>query len=43
MGMAMAARVPTLATLALAATARKRRRFESIGVFVGGVLSTRVA
>jgi uncharacterized membrane protein YkvI len=42
-GMAATARVLTLATLAPAATARKRRRFESIGVFVGGVLCTLLA
>jgi hypothetical protein len=40
---AATASVPTLAALAPAATARKRRRFVSIGVFVGGVLSTRSA
>jgi hypothetical protein len=42
-GMAATASVPTLATLAPADTARKRRRVVSMGVFVGGVLCTRSA
>jgi hypothetical protein len=37
---AAAARVPALTTLATSATARKRRRVVSTGVFGGGVLST---
>jgi uncharacterized membrane protein len=37
---AAAARQPAPAALAKAATAKKRRRVVSMGVFVGGVLST---
>jgi hypothetical protein len=39
-GVAATVMAPTLATLAPAATVRKRRRVVSMGVFVGGVLST---
>src|SRR5258705_12639019 len=42
-GMAATARVPTLATLAPAAMARKRLRFVSVGVFMSGVIYTRLA